>query len=258
MYLQELLLILITLCSIIVTPMYLFFRKEMVKNPSKGGFHSLRVIKIININILLSMIPYLLFILMLISVLYKEGTFSLSPEVIIITVIFLIIIGLSLYGNGMYITSIIIEAFTLPHLRKQKSFCTQFIATNLIHGPISHIIIYSGYILALFLLSIIEVINQSNSSIPTTLLIICGIIAGMIYCITQNFNGTIRFQFRTSFVTLFLFIVFYLNKSQESIFNYSLATFFLFFSISFLIASLFYLIFEMSKKNKKGISWYKY
>ena len=158
----------------------------------------------------------------------------------------------------MYVSAIVIEAFTQPELRKQKSFKTQFIATDLFHGPISHIIIYSGYVIALFLLSIIELLIENKASIPPIVMIICGIIAGMIYCITQNFNGTIRFQFRTSLATLCLFMFFYVSRSLESMFDYSLTTFFIFFSITFIAASLMYYTFEKKTKNKKDMQWYKY
>ena len=245
MYLHEILLILLTGVLILGAPIYMFFRRKMVEKPAVEGFRRKRVLKVTSINIFINMIVYLIFLLMLISILYKQGTFDI--EIIFLTIIFLGITGLPFYGNGIYITSVVLEAFTLPDLRRLKSFKTQFIATHLFHGPIGHVLIYSGYILALFLLSIMDIVTGDGASLSPVVIGVCGLAVGIIYSIAQAFNGTIPYQFVTSLAAFLIFVIVHSARVHGLLFDYSLSTFFFFFSIAFLITSLVYLVWKAKK-----------
>lgn len=251
MQLHELILILITIGLVVGAPVYIFFRKKMLRNPAESGFNKRRVFKVVTINIVLNIIAYLTFILILVSMLSSQLFIGLNKSIWIIAIIYLAIIGLCSYGNGMYITSVIIETFTPSDLREKKSFKTQFIATHLFHGPISHILIYSGYIIALFLLSMIDFGLGNTTSLPLWIMIICGLCGGVFYSAAQNFNGTILYQWITSLITFVIFISAFFIEIMTSLFDYSLATFFFSFSLAFLITSSAYLI--LRKKRGENI-----
>jgi len=241
MQLHELILILSVIGLLFGAPIYIFFRKKMLQNPAENGFNKRRVFKIVAINIILNITASLTFILILVSMLSGQWFIGLNKSILIITIIYLIIIGLCSYGNGMYITSVVIETFTPPALRGKKSFKTQFIATHLFHGPISHILIYSGYIIVLFLLGVIDFDMGNTTSLLPWIMVICGLCAGVIYSAAQNFNGTILYQWITALITGVIFISTFFTEIITSLFEYSFATFYFFFSLAFLMTSLGYL-----------------
>ena len=247
MFIYELLLFVLTLTLVVGVPLYIFFRNRMVKS-SKVQIHPRkRVLKITLINLSLNTIIYLIFLTMLITLLLKGHKIDLS--VVITSILFLLITGLSFYGNGIYITSIVLEAYTLPELKSLSSFKTQFIATHLFHGPISHILIYSGYILALLLLGILDVLTGRGTLILAPYLLACGIVVGVMYAWGQIFNGTIPYQFLTCLFSLFALMIF-LSLKQASLFNFSVASYFFGFAITFLLSGLVY--FLLKGRNKEN------
>jgi hypothetical protein len=167
---------------------------------------------------------------------------------IIVLVLFFMVTGFSFYGNGIYITSVVLEAFTLPELKRLSSFKTQFVVTHLFHGPISHILIYSGYIIALFLLGILDMLTGQGSLRVIPYLLICGAIVGIMYALGQIFNGTIPYQFFTCLFSLIAFIAF-LGFKQFSLFGFSIASYFFSFAITFLISSFVYYLLKGRKKD---------
>lgn len=225
-HLHEFLLIFLTGAFILFAPVYIFFRVKMLKNPDHGGFTHKRIMKATFINVVLNIAVYLIFLSMLISVVGKQEV--LNTQIWILITFFLIITGLTFYGNGIYITSIVIETFTPKALRRFKLFKTQFIATHLYHGPISHVLIYSGYVLAILLLSIIE-ISIGEKSLSPNILGICGLVSGIIYFIAHAFNRTILYQLYPSITLLLIFLGIYSNRLNTVLLNYSLSSFFFFF-----------------------------
>ena len=248
MQLHEMLIIILTGGILIGTPLYIYFRTQMIK--STGEFHKKRILKITAINLVLMISVYLFFLAILLSILYQqEGIISYTN--LIVAGITLIVLGICFYGNGIYITSIVIEAFTPLDLKKSKSFNIQDNVIHLFHGPISHTLIYSGYIIIFFLFSIMEKNSNPTTSLLYTM-VVCGIITGIMYTIAQSFNGTILYQFITS-LSIFVIVITRYGTNIISVFNYSLQTFFFFFLVSFLITSSVYILYM--RKRTKSI-WY--
>jgi len=98
----------------------------------------------------------------------------------------------------VYITSIVLEYYTLPQIKRLREFNTQFIATHLFHGPISHILVYSGWLLVLLLLSLLDLIQPSAFKTQMFMqLLLLGSLTGIIYATAQIYNGTATFQLIT-------------------------------------------------------------
>lgn len=236
MFLYEVLLFILTATLILGVPFYEFFRKRMVSS-ERQIFSRRRVVKVTIINLGLNIAVYLIFLAMLIILLLKIQ--EINYQIILVSITFLIVTGLAFYGNGIYITSIVIEAFTLPELKKLNSFKIQFVATHLFHGPISHILIYSSYIIALFLLGLLDILTGKGSLIFIPYLMICGIVTGIMHALGQILNGTIPYQFLTS-VILFILFLFFIYFKGSSLFGFSVASYFFSFSVAFLLSGLLY------------------
>ena len=144
--------------------------------------------------------------------------------------------------------AVILEAFTLPKLRKQPAFQTQFIATYLFHGPISHFFIYSGYIFAFFLLALIEFVSpfQLSVHIPIALL---GLPIGVIYAFAQIYNKTYRYQMITSFFS-FLAYLFSVTVISQTLYASTLGVYFLGFSFSLTFTLLIRFLYDEYKMGR--------
>lgn len=202
----ELSLIILSLLVLVGTPTYVFFRNKMVRHQivGKGGFTYRRVVTLTLTNIAVISTVYLFFQLMFISVLHFQ--FPTSSLSIFISILFLLTTGITFYGSGIYITSIVLEAYTLPHLTKVTAFKTQFIATRLFHGPISHFLIYSGFIFAFFLLAILELFSPYVLK-PHLWVSLLGLPIGIIYALAQIYNKTYRYQLVVSLFCLAFFSI---------------------------------------------------
>lgn len=191
----------------------------------KGGFTYRRVVILTLTNIAVISTVYLFFQLMFISVLHFH--FPDSSLSIFISILFLLTTGITFYGSGIYITSIVLEAYTLPHLTKVNAYKTQFIATRLFHGPISHFLIYSGYIFALFLLALLELFSPYILK-THALVSLLGLPIGIVFALAQIYNTTYRYQL---VVSLFCFVIFSILRTQLQ-HNGTLSIYFLLFSAS--------------------------
>jgi hypothetical protein len=209
MLLEEILLLVFSSALIIVAPTYIFLREKMVKKPlSKRKHTHKRIIKLTTINFLLNFLAALYFTSLLIIVLQRSH-FVLTPLLIGLSLLYLISIWVTFYGNGMYITTIMLEDFTLPELREVTSYKTQFIATRLFHEPISHILIFGGWLTVFLILSIMDMSLQSptpSSYLP--LIVMTGIITGFFFAFAQIANGTAIYQFVTGTIIVGIHTVF--------------------------------------------------
>jgi hypothetical protein len=194
----------------------------------KGGYTYRRVVTLTLTNIAVISTVYLFFQLMFISVLHFQ--FPYSSFSIFISILFLLASGITFYGCGIYITSIVLEAYTLPRLKKQNAFKTQFIATRLFHGPISHFLIYSGFIFAFFLLAILELFSPFVME-PHPLVSLLGLPIGIIYALAQIYNKTYRYQLVVSLFCLFIFLILRTQIQHSG----TLSMYFLLFSVAFVI-----------------------
>lgn len=221
----ELSLIALSLLVLVGTPTYIFFRNKMVRRQTTGtgGFTYRRVVTLTLTNIAVISTVYLFFQLMFISVLHFQ--FPTSSVAIFVSILFLLTTGITFYGSGIYITSIVLEAYTLPHLTKVNAFKTQFIATRLFHGPISHFLIYSGFIFAFFLLAILELLSPYILK-PHQWVSALGLPIGGIFALAQIYNKTYRYQLVVCIFCLIIFSILFTQIEHSG----TLSVYFLFFS----------------------------
>jgi hypothetical protein len=256
MLIEEILLFALTVVVITGVPQYVLFRERMVKKSLTAKLHSRkRVCKLTAVNLVLNLLATVYSFLLLNALLHRS-TFSYTSTFIPLLVFFLVMLCLTFYGNGMYITSIVLEDFTLPDLRIVKSFDTQFIATHLFHGPLSHILIYSGWILIFFALSTLETyIQLPQATSYWLLLLFCGEILGVFYAFSQIYNGTVIYQFMTGTIVTSICISLLLFQHSNLSFL-PITTYFLGFLIAFEISSASYLCYLFTlKMKKKKVMW---
>lgn len=144
---------------------------------------------------------------------------SLNSYQIVLALLLFMSAGATFYGNGIYITSIILEAYTLPQVQRIREYRTQFIATHLFHGPISHVLIYSGWPIAMFFLSLLE-LGGSDVNYPVLILSIGGMATAIAYSFGQIYNHTYQFQMLTNTILGIALLIFF--GSGGPIYTYSL------------------------------------
>ena len=96
-------------------------RKKPVKHTKE------RVLRITFINLVLFLSIYSIYSLF--YVLITQGGLKFIPETVSLSVLLIVFACLMFYGGGIYVTSILLEDFTLPDLRSVPHFKTQFIET---------------------------------------------------------------------------------------------------------------------------------
>src|SRR3989344_3442306 len=182
-------------------PLYIYYRERMSKKKGDRQDRSRkRVFKLTAINLLLNTAAtvyfFIIFLLIIASLTGPIGTVEFS-----LSILFMLIVGITYYGNGIYITSIVLEDYTLPDLRKAMSYKTQFIATHLFHGPISHILIYCGWLYIFLTLAVLDIASGGGVLLrQPNMLFASGLFVGVVYAVAQIYNGTVPYQSILGFV----------------------------------------------------------
>lgn len=178
-------------------PLYILFRDKMGKRLAQvSNYSRRRVFKLTVINLTLNILVGSILIGMFLNLLMLSKAFGFFQ--IVCSLLFFISAGATFYGNGIYITSIVLEAYTLPQIQRVKEFKTQFIATHLFHGPISHVLIYSGWPVAMFFLALLEHLSLTGFLYPKYLLIVGAMTTAVAYSIGQIYNHTAPYQMITN------------------------------------------------------------
>ncbi|MBI2103606.1 hypothetical protein HYT59_01220 [Candidatus Woesebacteria bacterium] len=206
MNLEIILLFILTVAIALGAPSYMFYRQKMVELSSGENHTKKRVLKLTIVNVFLNLFVAALFLALFFLVISQA--ISVNQIIIFLSILFFLTMFLTFYGNGIYITAIVLESYTLQGLKRSTSYGTQFIATHLFHGPISHILVYSGWLLVIFTLSLLEVFVSTEFYQGLMFLtLILGTIAGLVYALGQIYNRTARFQFITGLVCLVFFVL---------------------------------------------------
>lgn len=204
-------------------PLYIFFRERMGNQATqKSDLSRRRVLKLTTINLTLNILVGMVLMGMFLNIFTSIKSISIYE--IFISLMLFVSAGATFYGNGIYITSIILEAYTLPQLQRLEEYKTQFIATHLFHGPISHVLIYSGWPIAMFFLALLETFSYRVTSSSILLLILGGSITAIAYSLGQIYNKTYFYQMITNTVLgTILFVLFLNNVNSGPVFIYSIA-----------------------------------
>lgn len=250
MTLTELWLWACSITLIIFTPIYFFFRGKMNrKKLYLSNYSKKRVVKLTLINIIIHILSFLLFLSIYFTLMSKVSVFNY--EYLVISVMLFLIYGLIFYGGGIYITSIVLEAYTIPELTKSEFFKTQFLAIKLFHHPISHFLVFSGWMLIFLLLAVLDSAIGHSSITHTKTLVLLGSITGFVYAYQQIKNGTAVFQIPTGiFCMLLLLLNFQLR--HIGITSTSLGTYFIAFISLFNITMLIHVL-SLKLRHKKII-----
>lgn len=250
MLLEEIFLLLLPAAVVFCVPMYILFRERMVRRRVET-FSRKRVVKLTSVNFFLNIVASFYFLTIFFLIIGRYYNFGFSN--LFLTAMLISTICLTFYGNGIYITSIVLEAFTLPQLRFNKQYKTQFIATHLFHGPISHVFIYSGWIFVLLIVSLIDLTNLPIvSSANWQLMLAAGGLLGIFYAIAQIYNGTVPYQFITGVFSLVVFTIMALLL-DVNVTNYGISSYFIGFITSFLITLTCYFVFQTTKGE--NVDW---
>src|SRR3990172_2097496 len=155
MALQELSLVGLSGIFAIAAPQFLRFREKMSKNSNPETYSKKQVIRFTALNIFLNSFAYFGFMLIFLSIITKPDVVFTFP-LYLTSAFFLLAAGVTFYGCGIYLTSVIIDTLTPKEARKTPELRKQLLATTMFHGPISHIIIFSGFIVSGALLAMLD------------------------------------------------------------------------------------------------------
>lgn len=255
MSLQEISLVGLSGLSTFGAPFFLYFRKKMSreKQPSKHSRN--RILKFIAYNLIFNSIAYLGFILTFLNVLTKPGL-VISTPIIVVSTLFLAASAISFYGCGIYITAVIIETLTPPEFRKIPYLKRQFVATNMFHGPVSHTIMLSGYIVAFSLLCILDLMTGTTLSSLPRLFLISGALLGLSVGYAQITNGSAPFHTITGILSVVALII--LDRLEGWKFTSSpIGVYMIGFLITFLLLNLYTIMFRWKLQNLWGRSGYR-
>lgn len=225
--------------------LYILFRNRMIKSRR----HQLRyfsrreVMKLTFANLFLMLSFGLSSIWFYFSLLQRIVITDMTLFNILSTIYFLLLILIA-FGDGIYVCSIVIEQFTLSGLKHVKGYKTQFIATYLFHGPISHLYIYGSGILSFFVLYLIEknFMKVYFYQFPVALLFISGLLMGVGFSIAMIYSNT--YHWLTSILVI-LFLLLFVDGlfSKISPLMYPIGAFlFALFGLAAIVLTLYILI----------------
>ena len=255
MALQEISLVGLSGVFAIAAPPFLRFRERMSRNASPKTYTKKDVMRFTAFNIFINSLAYFGFMLIFLSILRKPNVVFSLP-LYLVSAFFLLAAGITFYGSGVYMTSVIIDTLTPKEVRKNPKLRKQLLATHLFHGPISHIIIFSGFIISGVLLTILDLSTGPTLDSLPKLILVSGAILGFFMGYAQITNGTAPYQTITGlFCVVALFI---LDKFENWKFTSSpLGAYLIGFFITFLLLNIYYIAFQWKWKNLWGRAGYR-
>lgn len=238
-----------TLTFLIGTPIYLHLRGKMSRSRKHpfSNYSKKRVIKITIINILLHIIAFIQFLGLYLILISRVP--YLYPEIVVLSILLLFTHVLIFYGGGIYLTSIVLEAYTIPELTKSKFFETQLIAIKMFHHPISHILVFSGWLFAILFLVFLDMSLGQTHKVSTQPLFLMGVISGLVFAYSQIRNKTAVFHLPAGLLCFILLLInFQLRRLPLS--ETSLGTYYLGFLAIFNLSLLIFVI-SLKRRHKK-------
>lgn len=125
---------------IIALPFYVQYRRKIkLQNQKSAGSSGWGAAKIAFLHFFPTMIVVSYFLVVFATIMANSP--NLDPFALALSIFFLTLISLTLYGNGIYIATIIIEESTpkLPKFSPSESLVV-------LRGPLSHLLIHSGWL----------------------------------------------------------------------------------------------------------------
>lgn len=242
------LLLVLPLVMAIAVPWYLHVRRVMTKPyKRKKNFSRKRIIKLTAINLSLNILTTLYIFLVYVR-LFPYLEFNTMQ--LVLSVLLLLFVVLTFYGSGMYITSIVIEAYTKSELRWESYFKTQHIAIQLFHGILSHFFMFSGWMEVFLILGLLDVLRIPDTfTSPLQSLIIGGIVTGFLYAVAQIRNGTSPYQCIIG-ITSFCLFVYIILKNNVILTFFPIGLFSFAILATFSVTLLFYFVLLQMRGRK--------
>lgn len=202
---QEIAVYVLTLGEIIGVPTYIMLRNSMEKNNSKPTvtYSKRRIIRLLLVNFVLNSLGALLSLFMLTHLANMD--FFQSIEGILFFLIYAGALLCTYYGNGMYIASITIEAYFMHS--KPDLHSNGFKALKHFHGPISHLIIHTSWLVVILGLASLDGLAGVQENVNWIPLVIAGSCVGMGHALAQFYSKTAKYQFITGFLCLVSFFM---------------------------------------------------
>lgn len=255
MSLQELSLVALSGAFSLAAPSFLYFRRKMSKEKAPEKQSRKRILRFTAFNLILNSLAYFGIMLTFLSVITKPGVI-MTPTLTIISTFFLLAGAVTFYGCGMYITAVITETLTPQQFRKLPYFRRQFIATNMLHGPVSHTIMFSGFIVAGALLVILDMITGTPLESLPRLFLVCGALLGLSMGYAQIVNGSAPFHTITGIISVIALVI--LDRFNDWKFTGSpIGVYMMGFLITFLILNIYTIMFRWKWKNLWNRSGYR-
>ena len=252
---QEISLVSLSGIYALAAPVFLYYRKRMSKKKNPQDHSKKRILEFIAFNLALNSVAYFGFMLIFLEIITKPGITFTIP-LLLLSAFFLLATGITFYGSGIYITSVITDTFTPKQLRKIPYLRRQSIAIDMFHGPISHIIMFSGAIVAGALLCILDLTTGPTLDSLPRLLLVSGAIMGLSMGYSQITNGTAPYQTITGIVSVIALFV--LDKLQGWEFTSSpIGVYMIGFILTFVLLDIYFITFHWKFQNLWGRSGYR-
>lgn len=248
MSLTEIILLGLTLTFFIGVPLYLGIRGRMTRQRfTHSNYSKKRVIKLTILNILMMFVMLFLCLGLYISIISQINT--LEVEYIIYSILLVIIIGLTFYGEGIYITSIVLEAYTIPELTKSEFFKTQLLALKLFHHPISHTLVFSGFMFVLLILAILESSISYKGPENLKTLLFAGGLGGIVFSFAQIRSSTAIFNLPASLIC-FILLLLNFQVRHQTLNHLTIGSYYLMFLAVFNLTTLSYVL-TLKRRQKR-------
>lgn len=195
--------IVLTLVYSVGFPFYNRYRSKM-KAKVTQKFSTIKIFKHVAINQVLNLF-ILLFLFSNLEWMLR-GSLDHGTNVLFL-ILFITSISTASFGSGMYVTSIIIDSYTLPRLRKYVEFKVQFIAEHLFHGVLSHSLVYCSYISSFLFLSLYEISIPLRLSDSNNLLLFAGMVFGFAFAVSQIQIDTHLYPFMAAVIACIIMAI---------------------------------------------------
>lgn len=229
-------LILLSIAASIFAPLYFRMRSRMTKDYHKSqpiSYYTKKRVRRFTMIVIFTLLIVFFALILIIYEIKSRSSFGLfTQSELIDLVLFAFAWIIMSCGVGFYISGIFVEQYSPEGLKEHPEYSRLRIATNLIHGQLSHVFIFSGGILSLLVICLFEFLNQSIV-LPTTtyiLYILCGIVLGNIYGWAQIKNFTWKSQL--PLFLLFSLISFIILIGRKELLDIPFSIFFIFFTLT--------------------------
>lgn len=224
------------IAGLIATPIYLRARGLMSLN-THAKLSNKKLIKDISLHFTMMFGITVFFIVMLFS--FLNNSAASSQNLLFYISLEVVFLAAALYGSGMYIASILIDTFVKSNLK----------IVRLVHGPVSHGIMFGAYLCAFGNLGNIAAHSTNPAiSIPWYLFLTVGLLGGYSAAISAISGGISYLYALESTIIGIIFLAWNFNLLNPFVQH------FIGFSVSSAMVCLAYILIRI--KQNEPLAWY--